>query len=172
MALIAAKNVLCRWDQKACELLHNMQQKVGDYVEKWFILYLSQIVVHEVINKIHSTFWFCLVIWICICNETALMSSQFTQYPVLRYPFRCEWHKFCCKQFSWVCNISLNNYWAVLINKGTHYEFSYCALMVFCYKNYWSLHLTPVFWYDPSRRWIIPKNMHPLCHKWHTCQAV
>jgi len=34
MALIAAKNVLCRWDQKACELLHNMQQKVGDYVEK------------------------------------------------------------------------------------------------------------------------------------------
>jgi len=117
-----------------------------DYVDKWLAFHLSQIVVHEVINRIHSTFWFCLVIWICICNETAFMSSQFTQDPVLPYSFRCEWCKFCCKQFSWVCNISLNNYWAVLINKDTHYEFSDSALMVFyCHKNYWALHLHQFF---------------------------
>jgi hypothetical protein len=112
----------------------------GDYVEKC-TLHLSQIVVHEVINKIHFTFWLCLVIWICICNETAFMSNQFTH----TYPFRCEWHKFCCKQFSWVCNIYLNNYWAVLINKGTHYKFSDCALMVFYCRKYWYLHLHQFF---------------------------
>jgi len=31
-------------------------KKVGDYVEKWFILYLSQIVVHEVINQLTVLF--------------------------------------------------------------------------------------------------------------------
>jgi hypothetical protein len=53
---------------------------------------------------------------------------------------------FAVNGFFWVCNISFNNYWAVLINKGTHYEFRDSALMViYCHKNYWSLHLHQFF---------------------------
>lgn len=139
------QKLLHRWDQKACELLHNIRWRMGwlcwQMMHFPFVTYCC-----TWINKIHSNFWFCLVIWICICNETAFMWSQFTQDPVFRYFFRCEWHKFCCKQFSCVCNISLKNYWAVLINKGTHYELNNSVIMVFyCCKNYWSLHLHQFF---------------------------
>jgi hypothetical protein len=39
-------------DQKACEQLHNVCLKMGDYVDKWYTLHLSQIILHKVINKL------------------------------------------------------------------------------------------------------------------------
>lgn len=52
MASITTDNFLRMWDQTVCEPLHSLRlKKAGDYVEKLYISYLSQIVVHEVINK-------------------------------------------------------------------------------------------------------------------------
>ena len=56
MALITADNLIHRWDQKACVLLHNIKKNRGDYVEKWYTLHLSQIVVHVVISKFNLLF--------------------------------------------------------------------------------------------------------------------
>jgi hypothetical protein len=86
------------------------------------------------------------------------MSSQFTPRPITSLTLQM-W-LFCCKQFSWVCNISFNIYWTVLINKVTPYEFSDSALMVgYWHKNYWPLHLHQFFIWSIHK--IIMIIMHP-----------